>query len=181
MTEHKNHTNFYQETTQHNNILRMFMCSCYGFWEVILSWTYPQVCLRRTVTQWSAGPWATWCDVHVSSTLGWGWTRWAPVVPSNLSWTPCWCKTRGEEGWRRSLVEGPQAAQGEDTAQVAVTRILRLLSAFHGACANCSLNQVLFWQLKMRETVLHEGIQAVPIESKTTSFTPCVCQSHQSA
>lgn len=133
------------------------------------------------VTQWLAGPRATRCDIHVGSALGWGWTRWPPMLLSNLSWPSCWCKTRGEEGGRRSLVEDPQATQGEDTAQMAVTWILRLLSASHSTCANCSLNQVLFWQLKMRETVLHEGIQAVPIELKTTSFALCICQSYQSA
>lgn len=140
----------------------------------------PQVWLHGRDTQWSAGPWATWCDVHVGSALGWGWTKWLPRVSSNLSCPSCWCKTRREEGWRWSLVEDPQAVQGEDTAQMTTGTILRLLSTSHGACANCRLNQVLFWQLKMRETVLHEGIQAAPIESETTLFTLCICQSYQS-
>lgn len=58
---------------------------------------------------------------------------------------------------------------------MSLTRILKTAStSLWSARANCRLSQVLFWQLKTRENILHEGIQAVRTESKTSSFTLCM-------
>lgn len=91
------------------------------------------------------------------------------VEPPKLSWPSLWWQSTGEGGGGRwSLLEEPVLE--EDTSQ-----IFTLLST--QCLCNCSLHQVLFWQLKMRDTPPHEGIRAVPTDSETASFTPCICQS----
>lgn len=156
MTQHYHQAHFCQETIQHNVVVTCLLCFLRSHFELDRFPALPS-------SQQSAGPWA-------KSTLASLWARAGPdhlhppwVEPPKLSWPSHCCKPTGEE-------------EGGDPCLESQSWRKTHLEYSHCLC-NCSLHQVLFWQLKMRDTLPHEEIWAAPTDSETTSFTLCICQS----
>lgn len=165
MTEHKNQAHFCEETIQHSIVIMCLLCLLRRHSDLHTSPALPS-------SQWSAGPWAKPMSASLLARAGPDHLHPPWVGPPKLTIT----LRQGHRWGRREVIPGWKASPGGRHSSVCSSNTQATLHITQCLC-NCSLHQVLFWQLKMRDTIPREGIQAVPTDSETTSFTLCICQS----